>query len=123
MRRIVVDAATVLTWFDASGAEARREYEAGEFAAFAPPRIYADLLAEIARRPETSPKQLERVAGELSRIGLQVRDAPLEVLAGWIARGLDAELAPYAALAEHLDMRLEAGHPVLRQRAQSLIGR
>lgn len=122
MRRVVVDAATVLSWFDGSGSDQRRGYEAGEFAAFAPRRIHADLLVEIARRTEASPTQLERVAAELPRIGLLVQDPPLGLLAGWVARGLDAALAPYAALAEHLDVRLDAGDPTLRERARSLIG-
>lgn len=121
MRRVVVDAQAVLSWFDPSGAVQRRDYEAGGFTAFAPRRIHADLLAEIARRTDASPQRLARAAAELPRIGLQVQDPPLELLAGWIARGLDAELAPYAALAEHLDMRLEARDPTLRQRARSIL--
>lgn len=121
MRRIVVDAATVLSWFDATGADQRRDYEAGEFAAVAPRRLHADLLAAMAQRSQPSPDRLARIAGELPRIGIQLQDPPLPLLAGWIARGLDPNLAPYAALAEHLDMRLEARDPVLRERAAVLV--
>lgn len=121
MRRVVVDALTVLSWFDASGAGQRREYEAGELTAFAPRRIHADLLAAVARRSDAGPEMLARVAAELPRLGLQLQDPPLGLVAGWIARGLDAQLAPYAALAEHLDMRLETRDPVLRRRAGRLV--
>jgi predicted nucleic acid-binding protein len=123
MRRLVVDAAAVLAWFDTDGAGAdqRRDYEAGEFAAVAPPRIHADMLAAIARRDETSPDRLARIAAELPRIGIQVKDPPLTLVAAWIGRGLDGNLAPYAALAEHLDMRLDAREPMLRERARSLV--
>jgi hypothetical protein len=122
MRRVVVDAATVLSWFDSSGSVQRRAYEAGEFAAVAPRRLHADLLAAIAQRSQSSPDRLARIAGELPHIGIQLKDPPLSLLAGWIGRGLDPNLAPYAALAEHLDMRLEAADPVLRERAAVLIG-
>jgi predicted nucleic acid-binding protein len=121
MRRIVVDAATVLSWFDGTGADQRREYEAGEFVAMAPRRLHADLLATIAARGRTRRDRLARIAGELPRIGIQLQDPPLAVLAGWIARGLDAEVAAYAALAEHLDMRLHARDSRLRDGAKPLI--
>jgi len=121
MRRIVVDAATVLSWFDPSGAEQRRDYEAGEFAAVAPRRLHADVLAAIALRGAASADRLARIAAELPRIGIQLQDPPLPLLAGWIARGLEPEVASYAALAEHLDMRLHAGDSRLREGARSLI--
>lgn len=121
MRRFVVDAATVLSWFDGSGADQRREYEAGEFAAVAPRRLHADLLGAVAGRGQTSPDRLARIAAELPRIGIQLQDPPLTLLAGWIARGLGAEVAGYAALAEHLDMRLHARDPRLRDGAKPLI--
>ncbi len=121
MRRIVVDAATVLSWFDGSGMGQRRDYEAGEFVALAPRRLHADLLAAIAERGGTSADRLSRIAAELPRIGIQLQDPPLPLLAGWMARGLEAELAAYAALAEHLDMRLHARDPRLRDGAKPLI--
>ena len=123
MRRLVVDAATVLAWFDSDGpgADQRRDYEAGEVAAVAPSRIHADMLAAIARRDAPSPDRLARIAAELPRIGIQVKDPPLTLVAGWIARGLDGGLAPYAALAEHLDVPLAAREAILLERARSLI--
>jgi predicted nucleic acid-binding protein len=121
MRRLVVDADTVLSWFDPSGADQRHSYEAGEFAAVAPRRLHADLLAAIGARGRTSPDRLARIAGELPRIGIQLQDPPLGLLAGWIARGLDAEVAAYAALAEHLDLRLHARDPRLRDGAKALL--
>ncbi len=121
MRRVVVDAATVLSWFDASGTDERQAYEAGEFSAVAPRRLHGDLLAAIAARGGSPPDRLARIAGELPRIGIQLQDPPLALLAGWIARGLDAEVAAYAALAEHLDMRLLARDSRLRDGAKPLI--
>ena len=123
MRRFVVDAATVLAWFDADGpgADQRRSYEAGEFAAVAPQRLHADVLGAIARRDEPSPDRLARIAAELPRIGIQLQDPPLTLLSAWIARGLDRDLAPYAALAEHLGTPLHALDPMLREQARSLL--
>jgi predicted nucleic acid-binding protein len=121
MRRIVVDPATVLSWFDASGASQRRDYEAGEIAAVAPRRVHADVLAAIARRDEPSPDRLARIAAELPRLGIQLQDPPLPLLSGWLARGLDAEVAAYAALAEHLDLRLHATDPRLLEGARSVV--
>jgi predicted nucleic acid-binding protein len=121
MRRVVVDAATVLSWFDGSGPGAglRREYEAGDFAAIAPRRLPGDVLAAVAGT--VSAGRLARIAAELPRIGIQLQDPPLDLLAGWLSRGLHAEVAPYAALAEHLNLPLAASDPRLRDGARSLI--
>ncbi len=121
MQRFVIDAASVLSWFDGTGANERREYEAGAFAAIAPRRLPADLLAAIARSGRLPPDRLARIAAELPRIGIQLQDPPLPLLAAWLARGLDADGAACAALAEHLDLPLRARDPGLRQVAHGLV--
>jgi predicted nucleic acid-binding protein len=123
MRRVVVDAPTVLAWFDADGpgSEMRREYEAGAFAALAPRRIHEDLLAAIAERTRPTAAQLARIAAELPHLGIVVQDPPLPLVAGWLARGLDAQTAPYAALAESLDLRLATSDPRLARTAAALV--
>lgn len=123
MRRIVVDTATVLSWFDADGpgAEMRRDYEAGAFLALAPRRLPTDLLAALAVRSTWPSDRLARVAVELPNLGIQLHDPPLPLVASWLARGLDAETAPYAALAESLDVPLVASDPRLTRTAVTLI--
>lgn len=122
-RRVVVDASAVLSWFDGdgSGASMRRDYEAGELTALAPRRLHEDLLAAIAER--VGPRDLSRIAVELPQIGIVLEDPPLPLVADWIARGLDAGAAPYAALAERLDVRLVSSDPRLLSGASHLVSR
>lgn len=121
--RVVVDASAVLSWFDAagSGAAMRRDYEAGDLIALAPRRLHEDLLAAIAGRG--GPRDLSRIAVELPQIGIVLEDPPLPLVADWIARGLDAGAAPYAALAERLDVRLVSSDPRLLSGASDLVSR
>ena len=123
MQRFVVDVGTVLSWFDADGAGAhmRREYAAGGFAAVAPGRLHGDILAELKRRSDLPPDRLAGVAAELPRVGIELHEPPLSLLAAWLARGLDSEVAPYAALAESLDLRLVTTDPRLLRGASSLV--
>lgn len=121
--RVVVDASAVFSWFDAdgSGAAMRRAYEAGELTALAPRRLHEDLLAVIAERVD--PRDLSRIAAELPQIGIVLEDPPLPLVADWIARGLDAGTAPYAALAERLGVRLVSSDPRLLSGAADLVSR
>jgi predicted nucleic acid-binding protein len=123
MQRLVVDAGTVLSWFDAdgAGAEMRRQYAAGGFAAVAPSRLHGDILAELTRRSDLPPDRLASVAAELPRAGIELHEPPLSLLAGWLARGIEPEVAPYAALAESLDLRLVTTDPRLLRGASSLV--
>ena len=123
-RRVVVDAGAVLSWFEAdgSGAAMRRDYEAGELTALAPRRLHEDLLAAIAARAGARDR-LGRIAIELPRLGIVLEDPPLPAVADWIARGLDAGVAPYAALAERLDVRLVSSDPRLLRGASGLVSR
>lgn len=123
-RRVVVDASGVLSWFDADGPgrAMRRDYEAGELTALAPRRLHEDLLAAIAERGGAR-DDLNRIAVELPQIGIVLEDPPLPLVADWIARGLDAGAAPYAALAERLDVRLVSSDPRLLSGASDLVSR
>lgn len=123
MRRIVVDAATVLAWFDEAGPgrQMRLEYEAGAFLALSPRRLFVDLLAAAAARG-VSGGGLEQLGTELPRLGIQLQDPPLPLVAGWLGRGLEAEVAPYAALAEWLEVPLAARDDRLIRGAASVIG-
>ena len=123
MRRVVVDAVTVRSWFDhgGPGREMRREYESGRLIAIAPPRLHADLLAGAGAGLDRN--GLGRLADALPRIGVELVEPPLALVASWLARGLHADVAPYAALAEHLDLPLVAGDERLLAGAGSLLTR
>lgn len=106
MRRVVVEPETVLSWFaaDGPGADLRRDYEAGGFVAIAPRRLYGDLLARLSASG-LDRSALASVAALLPRLGIQLQDPPLALVAGALARGRDPEAADYHALAESLDLR------------------
>jgi hypothetical protein len=124
MRRLVVDADTLLSWFDAGGRGRvlRADYEAGQLAVVAPRTIVADTVALLAQRPGWTAERLERAAVELGRIGLELRDPPVAELAQYVAKGLPADRAAYPALAASLDLRLATDDARLRQAAAPLIG-
>ena len=123
MRRVVLDAASLLSWFDAdgSGRTTRAEYEAGQLAVVAPRTIVADVLGLLARRPGWDTDRLERVAIELGRIGLELHDPPPADVARYVARGLPADRAAYPALAAARDLRLTTDDPQLTNAAATLI--
>jgi predicted nucleic acid-binding protein len=123
MRRLVIDAGTLLSWFGASGArsEMRGEYESGQLTVVAPRTIVADALAQLAQRPGWTADRLERAATELQRLGLVLQDPPVAELARYVAKGLPADRAAYAALAQSLDLRLATDDAALREAAGPLI--
>lgn len=123
MRRVVIDAPTLLSWFDAGGEgrELRMEYEAGTLVVVAPRTIVADALALLARRPHWSVERLHRAALELGRLGFELRDPPSSELARYLAAGLPADRAAYAALAAGLDLRLATSDPALAEAAAPLL--
>lgn len=123
MRRVVLDAGSLLSWFDADGPgrTMRAEYEAGQLAAVAPRTIVADVLALLAQRPGWDAARLERAAVEIGRIGLELHDPPAVDVARYVARGLPADRAAYPALAAALDLRLETQEPRIRDAAATLI--
>lgn len=124
MRRLVIDAGTLLTWFDSGGGgrSMRAEYEAGQLTIAAPRTIVADAVALLAQRPGWNSQRLERAATELQRLGIELHDPPVAQLARWVAKGLGADRAAYPALAESLDLPLVTDEAALREVAAPLIG-
>ena len=124
MRRIVIDDGTLLSWFDtaAAGRSMRAEYEAGQLTVVAPRTIVADAIGRLAQRPGWTGERLERAAAELQRLRLELQDPPVAELARYVARGLPADRAAYAALAAELDLRLVTADSRLRDTAAPLIG-
>jgi len=124
MRRIVVDDGTLLSWFETDGAgrSMRAEYEAGQLTVVAPRTIVADVIGRLAQRAGWTSQRLERAAAELQRIRLELQDPPVAELARYVARGLPADRAAYAALAAALDLRLVTADRRLRDTAAALIG-
>lgn len=122
MRRVVVDAGVILSWFgaDSSHRSLRAEYEAGGVVIVAPRTIVADALAMLARRDGWTAERLARAGDELERLGLELADPPLEELARWMARGLDRSQAATAALAASLGLPLATGDADLRRVAAVL---
>ena len=105
MRRVVLDASALLSWFspDPSGRALRADYEQGLLSVVAPPQLTADALSSLAGSPK---ERLLRVAAELDRLGFELREPPIDDLASWLAQGLTARQAGYAALASSLDLPL-----------------
>ena len=59
--------------------------------------------------------QHRMTAGPDGRLGFQMQDPPLTTLAAWIARGLPADRAAYAALAADLELPLVTDDDELRR--------
>ena len=120
MRRAVLDAGVVVGWFDRDGPHRslRGEYESGALTVVAPRHLVADVLAIVADR--IPPDRLPSVGAELDRVRFQLQDPPLSVHAVWIAKGLPADRAAYAALAAHLDVPLVTDDPELRRVAAAI---
>ncbi len=125
MRRVVIDPAALVSWFAGDGAwrSLRTEYEAGTLTIVAPRHLVADVLGELAGHEDHTPDRLARIAGELHRLGFQVQDPPVVALAGWLAKGLDARRAAYAALSSSLGVPLATADPTLRRVASNLLPR
>lgn len=123
MRRLVVDAPLLLSWFSPNGAgrALRAEYEAGDLAIVAPTALPADMLELIARRGHASADRLGRIAMELDRLGFELRPPMTGSLSTWLAKGLPAHRAAYPALAATLDLRLATNDPELARIAAPLV--
>ena len=123
MRRVVIDPEAFLDWFSPGGRGLRAEYEEGALAVHVP-RIFATHVLEVAARErKRSPERLVRLADEVERVGFVVSDVQADLLAAWLARGLTALQAPYAALAQSLGIPLVAGNADLRRHAGPAIQR
>lgn len=120
MKRVVLDAGVVAGWFDPDSPHRtwRTEYEAGGLAVVGPRHLVPDVLAAVADR--VAPDRMARVGAELGRLGFQLQDPPLAAHAAWIARGLPADRAAYAALAAELEIPLVTDDPELRRATSTL---
>lgn len=122
MRRAVLDPSALLTWFDASDASrpTRLEYEEGLLGVVAPREVTTHVLGALTASGAWQPDQLVRIAAELDRLGFELRDPPVDELARWLVRGLNADQAPYAALASSLDLPLMTVDPEVLRRAATI---
>jgi predicted nucleic acid-binding protein len=125
VRRVVADAGVILAWFVPNGEHRglRAEYEAGALTVIGPDTLVSDAMAELAQRGGWTDERLAGVAGELSRLGLQLQTPPLQDLAHWMAKGLNASSAACAALAARLEVPLVTDDPDLRRAAAGLLQR
>lgn len=107
MRRAVLDASVVLTWFAANdepgraAARAAREaFESGALNVVVPPLLALEVLNVAGRKWRWDNATLVALAAALDRLPWRVSDPPLSDVAAWTARGLTAYDAAYVALAE-----------------------
>ena len=102
----VLDASVILKWFrsegesDLAAARSLREsFESGRLHIFVPPLIFLEAL-NVAGSWFLPEPDLLNFAARLGGVGLDVREARLDNVARWTARGLTAYDASYVALAE-----------------------
>ena len=120
MRRVVVDASVLLAWFTSATGPARSlraEYEQGLLTLVAPRALTLEILEATARSTDWQASRLAKLAAELDRLGLELRDPPTSELASWLASGLGGADAAYAALASGLDIPLVTMDEELLRRA------
>ena len=126
MRRVVLDSAIVLGWFTGARGPTqvlRTEYEQGALAVVAPRSLLAEILEATARSPGWSADRLASLAGELERLGFELRDPPASELAAWLSRGLSGPAAAYAALASALEVPLVTADEELLRKAATVAQR
>ena len=126
MRRVVVDASVVLAWFTSATGAARplrAEYEQGLLTLVAPRALPLEILEATVRSTDWPASRLAKLAAELDRLGLELRDPPTSELASWLSRGLGGADAAYAALASGLDIPLVTMDEELLRRASPVAQR
>ncbi len=127
MSEVVLDASVVLKWFRSEGErhvdEARAfrtAYEAGELLVFAPPLLHLEILNVAGRRWRLGEEALVALAGALEELGFELLEPPLERVAHWIAHGLTAYDAAYAAVAESAAVKLVSDDAVILELARDV---
>lgn len=118
MRRLVVDAKVIASWFSHPNPRLRDEYEAGALIIFAPPSArleLIDLLAALASG------DIDELISAIDHLRFELVEPPTNALGRWIRRGLRAAAASYAALAEVLEVPLVTVDPELLAAAGPVI--
>jgi len=113
LNEVVLDTSVVIKWFAeeqrGSGAarELRDEYEAGRLSVTVPTLMFLELMNVAGRRWRWGEAALLELAEAVDDLLFDVAEPELQLVASWVARGLTAYDAAYAALAE------ERGQPLV----------
>ena len=112
MKRLVIDAPVIASWFrpDGAGRALRSEYEAGSLTIVGPTHLPDDVLDHIG---PVEPDRLARIGAELRRLGFELQRPPVTELAALVSDGMTANRAAYVALATHLGLSLATDDPEL----------
>jgi predicted nucleic acid-binding protein len=84
----------------------RTEFEAGRLFAFAPPLLFLEMLNIAGRRWRLPAPALHDLASTLPKLGFQLVEPDLRIVARLLSDGLTAYDAAYLAVAEQLGARL-----------------
>ena len=112
MSEAVLDASVVLKWFVAGqrgSSEARRlraDYEAGRLSVVVPALLFLEIVNVAGRRWGWDEEALLDLAEALGDLSFEVGEPEWQLVATWVARGLTAYDAAYAALAEERGLAL-----------------
>lgn len=107
MKTLVLDASVVLKWFKSKKEQhreaallLRKAFEAGTITVMVPSLLFLELINVAGRRWNWNERALFALATKLPALQFEVRDAKLDAVARWVARGTTAYDAAYVALAE-----------------------
>ena len=113
MTEAVLDASVVAKWFHTDGerhvAQARSlrdSFESGELVVFAPPLLRLEIFNIAGRRWKWTEEALVTLAVTFDAIDFVWTEPELAGLSSWVARGLTAYDACYAAVAESKEIQL-----------------
>lgn len=118
MRRLVVGAEVIASWFATGERTFLDEYRAGLLHIYAPPTARQELINRLVAR---NLRNAEGIISAVDRIGLELIEPPAEGVGRWMRRGLRVDAASYAALAESLEAPLVTRDPELRAAAAPLL--
>jgi predicted nucleic acid-binding protein len=119
----VLDASVVLKWFAAEqrgsfeARELRNDYESGRLSVVAPSLLFLELLNVAGRRWGWNEAALLELAEVLGDLSFEIGEPDLQSVASWVARGLTAYDAAYAALAEERELELVTDDDTIIERA------